>query len=132
MKELVDKLVAVEQGISDEKGGFALFGLFLRQEAVDRWDLVVSAPWFGAHDKKALDYIAKELKSRLLPEELISLSRIVLLDQGNPGLEAIHLAFSVEHGRVELKNTNLFGMPIEHAYIITSRREDSRPAVGAS
>ena len=129
---MIDKLIAVEQDISDEKGGFALFGLFLRQEAVDRWDLVVSAPWFGAHDKKALDYIAKELKSRLLPEEMISLSRIVLLDQGNPGLEDIHELVNMEHGTAVLKNEIFFDMEMKRAYIITSKRENSQPPVGAS
>jgi hypothetical protein len=60
-------------------------------------------------------------------EEIIYLSRIVILDKGNPVLEAVNHAFSVEHGQVECKDCNFFGLPIKHAYIITSKRENGIP-----
>lgn len=125
MKELVEKLVSLERDISTEKGGFSLFALFLREGSPDRWDLVVSAPWVKVDKRETLDYFAKQLRSRLQTQELISLSRIVLIDEGNPNLEAIHKAITVEHGIAEVKNSSFFGLEIKHAYIITSKRDDA-------
>jgi hypothetical protein len=44
MKELLGKFVELEQRLSQERGEFSLFALFLREDASDKWDLVVSAP----------------------------------------------------------------------------------------
>ena len=45
MKKFIEKIVSLEQTISTEKGDFVFFALFLREDAQDKWDLVVSAPW---------------------------------------------------------------------------------------
>jgi hypothetical protein len=50
---------------------------------------------------------------------------IVILEKGNPVLEAIHRAIKVRHGMVEVGDSISFGVPIKHAYIITSEREKS-------
>ncbi len=123
MKELVDKLVSLERNVSDERGEFYLFALFLREDAQDKWDLMVSAPWIQADKKEALNYLATHIQSRLIPAELISLSRIVLIDTDNPALEAINKAIRVEHGKAEVRNSNFFGLQIDHAYIVTSKRQ---------
>lgn len=125
MKQLIEKLVFLERQISAEKGEFSLFAFFLREDAQNKWDLVVSAPWIKADKKETLDYFAKLLRSSLDIQELLSLSRIVLIDINNPGLEAIHKAVRVEHGTVEIKDSNFFGLDIKHVYIITSKKEDT-------
>lgn len=130
MKQLVEKLVPLEREISADKGEFALFALFLREDAQDRWDLVVSASWIEADKKKALDYLVNQLQSRLEPQELLSISRIVLIDEGNPALEALHKAIRVESGTTEVRNSNFFGLQIEHAYIIISKRESAKSNSG--
>lgn len=128
MKDSVAKFREIELLMSTEKGAFNLFALFLREDSPNKWDLVVSAPWIKAHDKETLDYFAKHLRSRLETEELISLSRVVLLDQDNLGLEPVHKALSIEHGTAEVKDSNFFGMQIKHAFIITSRRHPAPTA----
>ena len=55
MKELLDRFIALEQTLTEEEGEFALFALFLREDAEGgisgysgysaKWDLVVAAPW---------------------------------------------------------------------------------------
>ena len=125
MKELVKKLVSIEREISAEKGGFLLFGLFLQEESVDRWELVAAAPWFKARDNEALNYMAKILQERLAPKEIVTLSHVALIDSGNPGIEKIHEAIDVEHGTIEMTSSMLFGMEMKRAYVITSRRESS-------
>lgn len=122
MKQVVEKLVSLENEVSREKGEFSLFALFLREDMEDRWDLVVSAHWLEANKKEALSYLANKIKSRLGPEELLSLSRIVFIDVGNPGLDAVHRAIRVEHGTAEVTNSDFFGLHIKHAYIVTSKR----------
>ncbi|MCI0826070.1 MAG: hypothetical protein J4N90_15080 [Chloroflexi bacterium] len=132
MNELVDKLVALERNISNEKGGFYLFALFLREDSPNKWDVVAAAPWFKAHDRQALDFIAKELQSNLRTDELVSISRIVLVDDDNPGVHAIQRMVRIEHGTVELLDNFVFGMHIKHAYVITSKREPTPLSAGAS
>ena len=130
MRELVEKIRKLEEQIAKQKGHFSLFALFLREEAPNRWDLVVSAPWFWADEKKTLDFLAKKLRSRLANDELVAISRIVLIEQSNPELKAIHRTLQVEHGAEELRDSNFFGLQIRHAYVITShlpsRAEASR------
>lgn len=123
MKQLVEKLVAMEREISEERGTFALFALFLREDALDKWDLVASAPWLEEDKKESLAYLSDRLRSHLTQEELLSFSRIVLIDRDNPFLEAVQRAVSSEHRDVEVKDSNFFGLEISHAYIITSKRQ---------
>ena len=122
MKELVSKFVSLEQEIAQEKGNFAFFALFLREDVPDRWDLVVSAPWFSTDTKETLDYLVGKIKPRLKESELLMLSRIVLVSPSDLSLRAIHKAVQIEHGAVEVSNSNFFGLVIKQAYIITSKR----------
>src|SRR5215471_1174192 len=125
MKQMIEKLASLERDIASEKGEFFLFALFLREEADGKWDLLASAPWLEANERKSLDYLANQLRARLDTQELLSLSMIVLLEKGNPVLEAIHKAIKVRHGMAEVGDSIAFGVPIKHAYIITSARENS-------
>ena len=77
------------------------------------------------YDKKeGLAYLAKEIQKRLEPDELLSISRIVVLERGNPILEAIHKAVNVKHGKVEVKDSNFSGVQITQACISTSSAAD--------
>ena len=121
MKQAVlDKLASLERTIAQEKGDFSLFGLFLREEAQDKWDLLTSAPWLQADKKEGLKYLAEQVRSTLDGDELLSISRIVILEKGDPTLEAIHRAVKVKHGKVEVRNSNFSGVQITHACISTS------------
>ncbi|UCC96728.1 MAG: hypothetical protein JSW66_12890 [Phycisphaerales bacterium] len=124
--ETLEKLASLERELSDEKGDFSLFGLFLREDAQDedKWDILVAAPWLDADKKKGLAYLAKEIQERLEPDELLSISRIVVLERGNPTLEAIHKAVKVKHGKVEIKDNNFSGVQITKACISTSATVD--------
>jgi len=108
--------------MSSEKGSFSLFALFLREDAPDLWDLLISANWVEKNKAKSLKYISTHLNKYLKPDELIKLSRILPIDSNNPGLKAIHKAIQIEHGKAEIKDSNFFGLQIKHAYLITSKR----------
>ena len=126
-EETRDKLVSLEQDIANEKGEFSLFGLFLREEAQDKWDLLVAAPWLATDKKEGLRYLADRVRAALDPEEVLSISRVVILDSGDPTLESIRKAVDVRHGKVELKDTSFSGVHFTHACISTS--SDASPFV---
>lgn len=121
MKDKLDRFTKLEQRIAEEKGAFSLFALFLREDAPDKWDLVVAAPWMATDRAKTLSYLTEQLKREFNPLELIRLSRIVIVDQHSPALEAINRAMRIEHSAVEMQNSNFFGLQMKHAYIITSQ-----------
>ena len=125
MKQIIEKLTSLERNIASEKGEFSLFALCLREDAEDKWDLLASAPWLDANKRESLEYLVNQLRSRLDTQELLSLSMIVLLEKDNPVLEAIHKEVRVRHGMAEVRDSIFFGVPIKHAYIITSERDHS-------
>ena len=125
MKQTIEKLASLERDIATEKGEFSLFGAFFREEAEDKWDLLVSASWLDTNKRESLEYLVNQLRPRLDMQELLSLSRIVLLEKDNPVLEAIHSEVRVRHGMAEIKDSTFSGIPIKHAFVITSEKDNS-------
>jgi hypothetical protein len=121
VSELANNFTRLESRIAEEKGDFTLFALFLREDVPDRWDLIVSAPWVGSDRDAALNYFVSEIRSFLGVEDLTMLSRIVIADPNDPAVQALNRAIKVEHGSAEVRDSNFFGLPIKHAYIITSK-----------
>jgi len=123
MKEIIQKLVRAEQEMAAEKGEFLLFALFLPEDAPSLWDLVVASPWIATDKADSLRYIADKVNSVLDPNEVVQLSRIVLIEPDDPSLVALQEAVHIEHGTTEIRDADFFGLPIKHAYLITSRRD---------
>jgi len=125
MKEFLEKIRAVEQEIAEEKGDFLLFGLFLREDAPDVWDLLVSAPWISQKKKSdALDDIIAKLRGKLSDNEMIKLSRIVIIEKDNPELDALQPLIQTKGDITEIKDSNFFGLPIKHAYLIRGQKKN--------
>jgi len=123
MKEQVEKLQKVEKSLSESKGQFELFAMFLRENSPDKWDLLISADWARANKKASINTIIEEIRKELTNQELLMLSRIIILDKNNAALKAIHQEMHVKHGLAEISDSNFFGLAIKHAYLITSQRE---------
>jgi len=126
--ELADNFTRLESRISEEKGDFSLFALFLREEVPDRWDLLVAAPWVETDREDALNYFVNEIKSFLGAQYLTVLSRIVFVDPNDPAVQSLNRSIKVEHGSAEVKDADFFGLPIKHAYIITSKLPSAQVA----
>jgi hypothetical protein len=122
MRKLIKKFVALERKMAAERGPFTLFALFLREGAPGVWDFVLSAPWTDGDKLENYKYVDKHLRACLRPKDMMLLSRIVLIDEDNPGLEDVLWEGEVEHGLRELHHREFFGLPIKHAYIITSQK----------
>ena len=119
--ELPTKFAKLESDVAAARGDFTLFALFLREDVPDRWDLIISAPWASADQKGSLDYLVNRIKSDLGPADLTQLSRIVFIDPTDVSVRALNQAIHVEHGSVEVRDGNFFGLPIKLAFIITSK-----------
>lgn len=124
MREQAEKLRSIEIDLSKEHGDFDLFALFLREDAPNKWDLMISSDWARLDKKSALDSIVKKVQSVLDPQELMMLSRIVIIKNDDPELNSLHGAARLEHGLMEVSDSNFFGLAIKHAYLITNKAQE--------
>jgi hypothetical protein len=124
MTEFINKFKAIEREIADERGGIVLFGLFEREDLPGKWDVVISAPWVRENWPEALDYVIGIAHSRLTREEIISVSKYVLLRPSEEFVRELNKIVHVEHGLAELRDLVVNGMAMTRAYVITSRPQD--------
>ena len=132
MMELRNDLRRVMDEMSRERGPFTFFGMFLRQEAPNRWDLVVSAPWLEQGRLKALQEFSTRLRSIVGDDQLLTISRVVTLNHDDPALEAVLRAVVVDDEPVEFRNRDFFGMPMREAVIARAKNPDIRFLGGGS
>ena len=123
MTDIAEKFASLEAVVAKKKGDFSLFALFLREDAPDRWDLMVAATWASQNKNETVEYLVNEIKSHpdLGPQELINLSRILVVVPHDPEVQKFTKTFPVEHGRLEVRDRIIFGLPIQHAFIITAK-----------
>jgi hypothetical protein len=121
MKEQAEKLKIIEE-LSKSKGPFQLFALFLREDAPGKWDILVSSDWARADKSAAINLIVDKIRSVFSDQEMLMLSRLIVLDKNDVALHALHSSILVEHGLSEISDSNFLGLPIKHAYLITSKK----------
>lgn len=126
----IENFVAIKNEIKKAKGDFTLFGLFLRDDAPNKWDLLIAAPWAEADKQGALRFIADLLTKRLDQAELFLLSRLVILEHDSPVLRAIYAAVSIKDSIGHFENCNLNGLQVKHAYILEAVRPAEQPVSG--
>jgi len=91
--------------LSERRGPFVLFGVFMREGSLGLWDLVVSAGWTrddGTDEYERLrQEFFEELQSELGPEHLVSLSIAVLLSPNEPFVRAFE-GITVRGGKASI------------------------------
>lgn len=117
-----EKLIAVLNEITAEKGEPNLFGLFLRREAPNVWDLFIASPWIERNRSKAMRYLADKVKAHLSSDELLSLSRIVILESHYPLLQAIYDAIPAGKEQAVFRNEDFLGLEIKRGYVLKAIR----------
>ncbi len=122
MTDVASTFASLESSISKDKGPFALFAIFQREDVPDRWDLVASAPWIASDRDSALSYFVRRIQKDIGQESLTSLSRIMFVDPSDPAVANLARGVSVEHTPLEVRDRTFFGVPVKHAFIITSRK----------
>ena len=108
--------------IAAKKGPFTLFALFLRENAVIGWDLVVSSSWLEAASLERLTEFSNALKRIVGVKQLLELAQIVPIDKDDPALKAVLSRVQIDDGLVEVYQTVFFDQPIKHAIFLTAKR----------
>lgn len=122
MNPFIAKLKTIEQCLSEKKGRFWIFALLQREDSPGKWDLLVAAEWLQEEDRKSLDHIITALEQEFTQDDLLQLSRIVVLNPDNPIVQDLTAAFSQEHRLNFIQNIAVNGMQFAQGVIITSRR----------
>jgi hypothetical protein len=125
-RDVIDKFGQLELELAQERGDFVFFALFVLETLADRWDLMISAPWLDKDKRRAVPYLVDQIKSKLGVEYLIRLNRIVVIDPDNAELQDLARSIAVEHGKVEhgrvrIRDDELFGVRVRDARIITAK-----------
>jgi hypothetical protein len=117
------KLRKAMRDISAKKGPFIFFGVLLRENSVGgEWDLVVSAPWLKAYDRKSFSEFAKLFAKSLGNKAIVQLARISVVPPTDPTLRKLISAHSVDDGEVRIERTTLFGNEIDDGIILRAKR----------
>ncbi len=84
-------------------------------------------------DKKAiLKYIIDEIKSELSQEEIMTLSRVILLEPANQFILDVNESVHTDHEEKTVTHMAFGMIPVKRGYVITSKRnaEVSREEYG--
>jgi hypothetical protein len=118
---MIDRLRKLESELSQERGPFDLFGLFLREGAPNRWDVVIAASWFGDDEWSVLRFLVDKIKKAVGINGLMMISRVVPLPSRSPFLSAARRAVRIEHGLEEIRDREFGNIEISRGYVITCR-----------
>ncbi len=126
MKETLEKLkVLIKSLETEKKESFLICALFLTDGTIEKWDLILSAPWLNSKNLDSYRFIASKLQDALNEAELLLLARIVILDPADLvvkyllGLETIKNGGYKEFSGEEL--TEKFKFTIKRAYLLRSQ-----------
>jgi hypothetical protein len=130
MKEILSKLKSVVQELEAEHKPMLLFALFLREDSLQKWDIVVSAPWLSSSDKNAYQMIVSKIQSILNSDELVQFSRVVILDDIDPVVSFLQSVCPLTNGGIKESPRDFstdplserFGFAINKAYILRCQK----------
>ena len=130
MKEILDKLKSVVQALEKEQGPILFFALFLREDSLERWDIVVSAPWLSSVERNAYQIVISKIQAVLTSSELIQISRVVILDDTDPAVSFLQEVCPLTNGGYKETPQDFlvdplsekFGFVIKKAYILRCQK----------
>ena len=130
MKEILDKLKSAVQALEKEHGPILLFALFLREDSLEKWDIVVSASWLSSSEKKAYKMVVSKIQDSLNPSELVQFSRVVILDNTDPVVSFLQEVCPLTNGGFKESPKDFsvepfsekFGFTIKKAYTLRCQK----------
>jgi hypothetical protein len=87
---------------SDARGALEFLALFLREDSLGLWDVVVAAPWLKTGEAKSFEYVAERLRKLLTKNEIAGVSRIVILEHGGAVLSSYLDQFANQFGFADI------------------------------
>ncbi|MGE4574397.1 MULTISPECIES: hypothetical protein [Parachlamydia] len=82
MQDLIQKFQLVLEQI-ERQGDVSFCGLFLRDNALQKWDFVIAAPWLNPRDLESYKVVSQAIQKILSNDELVQLAGIVILREEN-------------------------------------------------
>jgi hypothetical protein len=121
MRPRIDKLKRVLAEMVAERGPVKLFALVLREDAMDRWDLLISAPWADAASREAYDYVASKLKAILDPAEMLSISHFAFPDADSEWMQVLTHSFPADGaGLIHVRQLNVGATTLRDVYLFAA------------
>src|ERR1035437_9862402 len=107
---MVEKLQTILSKIQEEKGQVTFFGALKMDELLDKWTILLSAPWSTEATKKDdFEYIRNLLRSTLNSEEISNVARLGILSKE---INLIQLLLKYQSGTEITSDTKLNGNTI--------------------
>ena len=130
MKEIIEKLKSEITALEKEKGPLLIFALFLREDPLEKWDIIISATWLNSKEMSSYKLISSRLQEVLSESELLQFSRIVLLDPEDPVVSFLLDLQTIKNGGYkELSGEVLsdkFKFTIKRAYLLRSQKLEKK------
>ena len=126
MIEKIEKLKEVVKNLEIEHGPLLICALFLRDDAMGKWDIVIAASWLNSSEMRSYEILSQELKKFLSDSDLVYFSRIVILDRDDPIISYLLDLETIKNGGYkELSSDALsdkFKFLIKKAYLLRSQK----------
>lgn len=118
IEAVVEKMHEIELTLSQTKGEISLFLLVEREEAPERWDVIIAASW----GPDGLRDVVAEITKRLTTEELVLVSRVLTFATDEPWVTQFTTLFRVTNSRnTRIVNLRVGSVQIVSGYVIVSR-----------
>lgn len=117
MKSIVQKLALIKSELTSQKGQFDFFGLLLLENSMNKWDLAMAASWISQDKTSALKLVGRKVQESLEKNEIMTLSRVVLLENEPESIDEFYQINSFSEEVFEKFNFDFLGVSVKHAYI---------------
>ena len=126
MNELIIKVKSVIKNLEKEHGPLLICALFLRDGDLEKWDIIMSAPWLNPTEMQSYKIVSSKLQESLNDAELVHFSRVVLLNKEDPVISYLQGLETISNGGFkELRADELsekFKFTIKRAYLLRSQK----------
>jgi len=126
MEQIIKKIKNAINSLESENDLLLICALFLREEPLEKWDIIISAPWLNPKELESYKKVSSKFQEFLTDSELLKFSRIVLLDQNDPVITYLLDLKSIKNGGYEeLAKDELsdkFKFTIKRAYLLRSQK----------
>ncbi|OGF26448.1 hypothetical protein A2477_00695 [Candidatus Falkowbacteria bacterium RIFOXYC2_FULL_47_12] len=114
---MVEKFKTILNSIETERGNVAIFALLRMDEFVDKWTVVISAPWATDENRhEVFEMIRKKIVDTLTSAEASEIARIAIFPIDEHLIQEL-LQFKSD---TVVENKKINGNDIHSAYIIKS------------
>ena len=126
MIEIIEKLKSAIESLEKENSPLLICALFLRDDAMGKWDIVLAASWLNPKEMSSYEILSSKLQNFLSDSELMQFSRIVILDQDDPIISFLLELETVKNGGYKELSTDVlsekFNFTIKKAYLLRSQK----------